>query len=388
MSLVVSPMISHIEAPPIAEAMTWIRPGARNRELLNLCQAVPSYAPAEILQDEIARLARDPATSLYTGISGIPDLRDALAQHMAADYQGIVDSENVVITSGCNQAFCAAIMALCQRGDNVVLPSPYYFNHQMWLDMLGVEKRLIPAFTENRKYPSPEDAAAQINGNTRAIILCSPNNPSGAIYPPDVISAFYDVARAAGIALIVDETYKDFRSTPEPLHDLFGRSDWQDTFIQLYSFSKVFALTGYRVGSLIAGGCVLREVEKILDCMAICAPHISQRAALFGIAHLGFWKREKQMLMEERRQALLSAFQTDALKYELVSSGAYFAYVKHPFGSESAKSVAMRLAGEHDVLCLPGSMFGPDQGNYLRFAFANSPASSMALLAERLIESQ
>ena len=388
MSLVISPMISHIEAPPIAEAMTWIRPGARNRELLNLCQAVPSYAPAEILQDEIARLARDPATSLYTGISGIPDLRDALAQHMAADYQGIVDSENVVITSGCNQAFCAAIMALCQRGDNVVLPSPYYFNHQMWLDMLGVEKRLIPAFTENRKYPSPEDAAAQINGNTRAIILCSPNNPSGAIYPPDVISAFYDVARAAGIALIVDETYKDFRSTPEPLHDLFGRSDWQDTFIQLYSFSKVFALTGYRVGSLIAGGRVLREVEKILDCMAICAPHISQRAALFGIAHLGFWKREKQMLMEERRQALLSAFQTDALKYELVSSGAYFAYVKHPFGSESAKSVAMRLAGEHDVLCLPGSMFGPDQGNYLRFAFANSPASSMALLAERLIESQ
>ena len=388
MSLVISPMISHIEAPPIAEAMTWIRPGARNRELLNLCQAVPSYAPAEILQDEIARLARDPATSLYTGISGIPDLRDALAQHMAADYQGIVDSENVVITSGCNQAFCAAIMALCQRGDNVVLPSPYYFNHQMWLDMLGVEKRLIPAFTENRKYPSPEDAAAQINGNTRAIILCSPNNPSGAIYPPDVISTFYDVARAAGIALIVDETYKDFRSTPEPLHDLFGRSDWQDTFIQLYSFSKAFALTGYRVGSLIAGGRVLREVEKILDCMAICAPHISQRAALFGIAHLGFWKREKQMLMEERRQALLSAFQTDALKYELVSSGAYFAYVKHPFGSESAKSVAMRLAGEHDVLCLPGSMFGPDQGNYLRFAFANSPASSMALLAERLIESQ
>ncbi len=113
---------------------------------MNLCQAVPSYAPAEILQAEIARLATEPGTHLYTDINGVPELREALARHMAADYQSAVAPENVMITSGCNQAFCAAIMALAQRGDNVVLPVPYYFNHQMWLDMLGVEKRLVPAF--------------------------------------------------------------------------------------------------------------------------------------------------------------------------------------------------------------------------------------------------
>ena len=100
MSLLVSPAISRIEAPPIAEAMTWVRPGARNRDLLNLCQAVPSYAPAEALQNEIARLAHDPETSLYTDISGVPELRAALAQHMAADYQGTIAPENVTITSG------------------------------------------------------------------------------------------------------------------------------------------------------------------------------------------------------------------------------------------------------------------------------------------------
>ena len=174
MTLLVSPMISRVEAPPIAEAMTWVRPGARNRELLNLCQAVPSYAPAEALQAEIARLATEPATHLYTDINGIPELREALARHMAADYQSAVASENVMITSGCNQAFCAAIMALAQRGDNVVLPAPYYFNHQMWLDMLGVEKRLVPAFAEGRPYPLPQDAATLINNRTQAIILCSP----------------------------------------------------------------------------------------------------------------------------------------------------------------------------------------------------------------------
>jgi aspartate/methionine/tyrosine aminotransferase len=388
MSLSVSPAILRIEAPPIAEAMTWVRPGQRNRELLNLCQAVPSYAPAEALQAEIADLARDPAIHLYTDIHGIPELRSALAQHMAADYRGRIDPENVSITSGCNQAFCAAIMAVAQRGDNVVLPAPYYFNHQMWLDMLGVEKRLVPAFAESRAHPLPAEVAALIDDRTRAIVLCSPNNPTGAIYPPHIIEGFYDLAKASGIALIIDETYKDFRSSPEPLHKLFAKPDWPDTFIQLYSFSKVFAITGYRVGSIIAGSKVLTEAEKILDCMAICAPQISQRAAFFGLTNLEDWKRGKQRLMEERRAALLAAFNNSGLSYKLISSGAYFAYVKHPFAKATAKSVAMRLAGEHDVLCLPGPMFGPDQESYLRFAFANSPAEDMPLLVKRLIESQ
>ena len=388
MSLSVSLAVSRIEAPPISEAMTWVKPGARNRALLNLCQAVPSYAPAEALQAEIAGLAQDPEIHLYTDIHGIPELRSALARHMAADYRGHIAPENVSVTSGCNQAFCAAIMAVAQRGDNVVLPAPYYFNHQMWLDMLGVEKRLVPAFAGTRAYPLPEEIAAVIDDCTRAIVLCSPNNPTGAIYPAHVIEGIYDLAKDRGIALIIDETYKDFRPSPEPLHGLFAKPDWQDTFIQLYSFSKVFAITGYRVGSIIAGAKVLAEAEKILDCIAICAPQISQRAALFGLAHLNDWKREKQRLMETRREALLAAFIDARLSYKLVSSGAYFAYVKHPFAGMLAKSVAMRLAGEHDVLCLPGSMFGPDQDSYLRFAFANSPAEDMQLLAERLIESQ
>ena len=338
MALSVSPAISRIEAPPIAEAMTWVRPGERNRALLNLCQAVPSYAPAEALQAEIARLAKDPEVHLYTDIHGIPELRRALAQHMAADYGGRISSENVSITSGCNQAFCAAIMALAQRGDNVVLPTPYYFNHQMWLDMLGVEKRLVPAFAAGRTYPLPEDAAALIDDRTRAIVLCSPNNPTGAIYPAHIIESFYVLAKARGIALIIDETYKDFRSSPDPLHGLFARPDWPDTFVQLYSFSKVFAMTGYRVGSIIAGSKVLAEAEKILDCMAICAPQISQRAALFGLAELEDWKRGKERLMEERREALLAAFKNPALSYRLVSSGAYFAYVMHPFSRHHRQS--------------------------------------------------
>jgi aspartate/methionine/tyrosine aminotransferase len=109
---------------------------------------------------------------------------------------------------------------------------------------------------------------------------------------------------------------------------------------------------------------------------------------LFGLTALDEWKTEKKTLMRARLEALRAAFKTPNLNYQLISSGAYFAYVKHPFGNEASKAVAMRLAGEHDVLCLPGSMFGPGQDNYLRFAFANVDADRMATLAIRLIESQ
>jgi aspartate/methionine/tyrosine aminotransferase len=280
------------------------------------------------------------------------------------------------------------LMALAAAGDNIVLPVPYYFNHQMWLAMLGIEARFVAGLSHEGPWPDVAAAAAAIDSRTRAIVLCSPNNPTGSIYPPEVIGAFHDLAKARGLALIIDETYKDFRPSPAPLHDLFTRPGWQDNFIQLYSFSKVFAMTGYRAGSIIAGSGFLAEVEKVLDCVAICTPHISQRAALFGLTHLDQWKREKEAIMLARAHGLREAFRHPGLTYRLISAGAYFAYVRHPFAGEKAKDVARRLAADHDLLCLPGSMFGPGQEDYLRIAFANSEASLMPSVVERLIESQ
>ena len=388
MSFAVNAAVAQVEAPPIMEAQSWIRPGLRNRALLNLCQAVPSYPPAAELEAEVARVALVPGTSLYTDIFGIPELRGKLAEHMSADYGGTISPDEVCITAGCNQSFAASLMALAKAGDNVIVPVPYFFNHTMWFAMLGLEARFIPAFQGGMSWPSVADAAAMIDGRTRAIVLCSPNNPTGAIYPPDVIDGFFDLAITRGIALVIDETYKDFRADPAPPHGIFARPDWQEGFVHLYSFSKVFSMTGYRTGSIIAGTGFLAEIEKILDCMSICAPHISQRAALFGLTSLDGWKRDKTGLMGGRLEALRRAFERPGLRYRLESSGALFAYVRHPFEGEPAKQVAQRLAGEHDVLCLPGSMFGPGQEQHLRIAFANAEASDMETLVDRLMESQ
>ena len=388
MTFQISPSVAQVEFPPIAEAMSWLKDRSGSRELLNMCQAVPSYPPAGILQDEIARLAHEPGTGGYTDIFGIMSLREAYAAHMSADYAASITASEVAITTGCNQAFAAAIMSVARAGDNVIIPAPYYFNHQMWLTMMGIEIRPIPAFSDGVSHPSPDLAATLIDHHTRAIVLCSPNNPTGAIYPNAILNLFYDVAQRAGVALILDETYKDFRPDPAPPHNLLARKGWQNTLIQLYSFSKIYALAGYRLGAIIAGMDLLHQAAKVLDTMTVCPPQISQRAVLFGLTALDDWKAEKKAVMRGRLDALRQAFKANSLEYELVGSGAYFAYVKHPFSSETSKSVAMRLAKENDLLCLPGSMFGPGQENYLRFAFANVESERMASLAERLIESQ
>lgn len=387
MAFNINPLVSAVEAPPISEAMSWIDPSASNRALINLCQAVPSYPPSPLLQDYLASAVRQPDTSLYTDIAGLLELRVALAHSMSRDYQAEIETGDVLIAAGCNQAYCLATLAQAGKGDNVILPSPYYFNHQMWLSMLGVEPRNIVTMGEAGPFPSVADAAAAIDEHTRAIVLVTPNNPTGGIFPPEVLAAFYALARSKSIALIVDETYKDFRSDPFPPHDLFTRPGWRDTFVQLYSFSKAYALTGYRVGSIIAGPSFIAEVEKIMDCVAISAPRVSQYAALFGLQSLSRWKEEKSAMMAERLSALRRAFAGNNLQYELESSGAYFAYVRHPFQGVPAKTVAQRLAREHQLLCLPGSMFGPGQDQYLRLAFANVEAGMMTEVVDRLRES-
>jgi aspartate/methionine/tyrosine aminotransferase len=373
-----------VAPPPIAEAAGWLAANSSGLSPINLSQAVPSYAPAPELAAHAAACLTDGSATLYTDILGLPELRAALASHMASAYAGQVEAGDVAITAGCNAAFCQAVMALAGPGDNVVLTAPWYFNHQMWLEMQGIGIRTIAATGSGTALPDPDDLKPVCDSRTRALVLISPNNPTGAIYPPALLERFFEACQAAGIALILDETYKDFLDPAAPAHGLFARGDWRSTLVQLFSFSKSYALTGQRVGSLIAGPELISTVEKVQDCITICAPNVGQRAALFGLQHLNDWRHGKRMLMAERLEAMHKAFAAHAPMYQVVSAGAFFAYLKHPFAGRSARDVAVELAQQTGVLTLPGSMFGPDQEDYLRLAFANVDASLMDEAARRL----
>ncbi|MBV8652287.1 MAG: aminotransferase [Alphaproteobacteria bacterium] len=382
-------LLRAVAEPPIAEAHGWIqgRSFPAEKKLIDVAQAVPGYPPPASLTTHLAEIAPQPQIARYTEIEGIPRLREALAGHMSQFYGARIEAAQVAITAGCNQGFCLAAMTLAAAGDEIILPLPYYFNHRMWLDMLGINSVLLPFRPDRGGVPDPDEAASLIGPKTRAIVLVSPNNPTGAVYPRETLAAFRDLAKARGIALVIDETYKDFLASDGPPHDLFAAKDWADTLIQLYSFSKVYCLTGYRVGAVLASPGFIAEMAKAMDCVAICAPRIGQEAALYGLEHLGDWRVEKRRLMSERVAALHQAFAGEDTGYEIVSAGAYFAYLRHPFAGTPARAVAKHLAEDENMLCLPGSMFGPGQEDYLRFAFANVETALMPEIARRLAHS-
>lgn len=376
-------------APPVMEARRWLDgvDFPAERPLINVSQAAPVDPPPDALRQVMADVAlnRDDA-HLYGPVLGMPELRAELASQTSRIYGGTVTASNVAITSGCNQAFAAAIATLCAEGDEVIVPTPWYFNHKMWLDMSGVAT--VALKTGATLLPDPEAAQQLITPRTRAIALVSPNNPAGVEYPEALLQAFFDLARRNGIALILDETYRDFHSQTGAPHRLFADPDWDDTLIHLYSFSKAYRLTGHRVGALVASPARLAEVEKFLDTVAICPGQIGQHAALWGMQNLGAWLAGERDEILRRRGAIETGFhRLQAQGWTLLGSGAYFAYMAHPFDISSA-DLAPRLVRDQGILCLPGTMFRPDHDtdgrHQLRIAFANLDTAGIDVLFDRL----
>ena len=379
----------HTFAPPVMEARRWLEGVTfpADRPLINVSQAAPIDLPPEQMRAAMADIiVNEPQAHLYGPVMGLPELRAEVATQWSAAYGASLTADNVAITSGCNQAFAAAISAIAQSGDEVLLPAPWYFNHKMWLDMAGVTARAIP--TDAHLLPDPKTTRALITERTRAISLVTPNNPAGVEYPPELVLAFFKLAQETGIKLIVDETYRDFHSQTGAPHGLFQQADWDQTLIHLYSFSKAFRLTGHRVGALISSPELLLEAEKFLDTVAICPSQIGQFSALWGLQNLTEWLAGERLEILVRRAAIEAEMPALAAKgWSLKGCGAYFAYLEHPF--EMASDVmAQKLVEEASILALPGTMFMPENDvvgqQHLRIAFANVDAKGIAELFTRL----
>ncbi|KIC42830.1 hypothetical protein RA27_05715 [Ruegeria sp. ANG-R] len=376
-------------APPVMEARRWLDgvEFAADRPLINVSQAAPVDPPPLALRQAMAdfAVAQDSA-HLYGPVLGNDDLRSELATQINGHYSANLSADQVAITSGCNQAFSAAISAITDQGDEVILPTPWYFNHKMWLDMAGVKTVDLP--TGDDLLPEPDKARALITENTRAIALVTPNNPGGVEYPSDLVRRFYDLARETGIRLLVDETYRDFDSRSGAPHDLFQQPDWDTTFVHLYSFSKAYRLTGHRVGAIAAGNPLLAEIEKFLDTVAICPGQIGQFAALWGMQNLSQWVSGERDEILDRRAAIAEEMpRLERRGWRLLGLGAYFAYLEHPFGVASDE-LARRLVPQAGILLLPGTMFMPADEpagkQQVRIAFANLDRAGIAQLFDRL----
>ncbi|MFE2069140.1 aminotransferase [Streptomyces sp. NPDC059467] len=366
---------------PIGLAYDLLDRRAGDRPLLDLAQAAPQYPAAPEVVAHAAAVARDAHGADYVELAGLPKLRESFAAELADAYRGTVRAEHVVVTAGCNQAFCLAVSALAGPGDEVVLVLPYYFNHDMWLRMNGIRPRYLEPGPD--LLPSPAACERLINDRVRAVLLVTPGNPSGVVLPPGLIAEFAALADRHGIALILDETYRTFRGDTEPAHPLLCGRDLERGVISLHSFSKDLALPGYRVGAVVGSPGLNRQIMKLLDCVAICAPRIGQEAAWAGLTRAADW-RARRAAEVAAKQARFEAVLADRPGgFELLSCGGFFGWVRHPFAGRATQDVVRDLVLRHDTLVIPGTAFLPEDRGTFRVSFSNVDEAAIADLAVR-----
>ena len=369
--------------PAILEARKWLMAydGASGPPL-DLSQAAAPYPPPKELLNRLGQAARLAENSRYGPVPGEHSLRSAYARHISDLYKAEIDPTCVSITSGCNQAFSIAVMCVAGHGDEIILPSPWYFNHKMTLDMFGIQTRQLRCDAANGFIPDPVALDRLIDRKVRAVVLTTPNNPTGAIYPPDIIEAVSNVCRKHGIWLILDETYRDFRlDDAHPPHTVFSSDSRQGT-IGLYSFSKSLAIPGFRLGAMTYPAELSEHVVKVQDCLQICPVRAGQVAVAWALENLDDWRQEKSRWFATKQRQ----FHIDGAKdrgWEVASIGAFFAYLRHPFAMDAVE-VARRIASRNGVLMIPGPYFGPDQDQYLRLSFGSLSPEDVENLPQRL----
>jgi aspartate/methionine/tyrosine aminotransferase len=383
--MIFSRRIRATDAPPIPAARAWAaRYDGRAGPALDLTQAVPGYPPPPELLSKLAEAAGSAATAGYGPIAGDPALRTALAADMAGFYGAPIAPAQVAITAGCNLAFAMAMQVLAAEGEAVLLPTPWYFNHHMAMTMQGVRAIPVPTRAEDGFIPDPERIGALLaQHKARAVVLVTPNNPTGAIYSPAVIHAVAEQCRRHGAMLVLDETYRDFLPEGPAPHGLFDDPAWGEVLVHLYSFSKAYCVPGHRVGAIAAGAAFMAEFDKACDTYQICPARPAQSALAWAIPALVAWRAGNRALMASRAAVFRDAV-SQLPGWRLDAIGTYFAYLRLPEAAPDALRAAEILAAERGLMTLPGPFFGPGQDRHLRLAFANAAEAVLAEVPGRL----
>ena len=328
---------------------------------LSLAQGMVSWGPPPaVAQAALAAIAQaGPALDRYGPTWGEPVLLEAARQRLISRNGLDLDGSALLITSGSNMAFQAIAQAICDPGSEVILPLPFYFNHVMAVQLAGGVAVPVAA----GPIPDPERLAAAITPRTRAIVTVSPNNPSGVVLPPALLTAINRLCAERGLFHISDEAYDVFVHGAVPHHSPGSARGSAAHTVSLYSLSKAFGMAGWRLGYAAVPEALRPALAKVLDTMQICPPALTQRA---GAAALGVdpaWTSQQVALLRPRRWQLLeavAAWQAEGLPVRLWAEpdGAFYGLlvIAHP-GLDS-DALMERLVREQRVAAVSGRAFG------------------------------
>ena len=339
-------------------------------DIVNLGQAIPNLPPSPKALEAARRALVEPDTHVYSPDAGLLALRQALAAALAREHDLSADPEReILITAGANQAFLLALLTLLEPGDRVVLPGPYFFNHEMAVRIasgIPAEAPLDPAAGFQLRV---EDLRPYLKG-ARAVVLCSPNNPTGTVYDPAELARLARELAARDIALLVDETYRHLVYGEARYFNPAALPEAHDTVITVGSFSKSYSLTGWRVGYMVAPALFVEEAIKVQDTMIICAAVVAQKAALGALQEGPEFIVARRAALDRRRRLLAQGLAAIPSLHWQPTEGAFFAFVRVE-GCTDSLQLAMDVLGQAHVVTIPGGLFGPAGEGYLRLSYGS-----------------
>lgn len=350
---------------------------ARNvPNVLSLGQGIPSVATPEYICRGVCQLLKErDEVGKYSLQPGVPELKALLARELQNDNWSINPEDELFIAAGGMEALFTALVSVVEEGDEVVLFDPSYASHIEQVVFAGGVPRYV-ALEESRGWELLEERLlASISPRTKAIIMCNPGNPTGKVFSREEIEIVMRVVAAHGLFLIADETY-DFLTYGEAT--FVSCRHWSELKPQIIccgSFSKRFAMTGWRLGYLHASPEVISQALKVHDAVVICAPTIAQYAGIVALTGAERSSHELDFieLMTARRDLTCARLDLLSQWFDYVQPmGAYYVLVRYAdFGFDSV-TFADRLLSEAGVITIPGRAFGPSGEQHLRVSFGGS----------------
>ena len=365
---------------PIVARWTAETPGP-----ISLGQGVVSYTPPATVQESLRTFGDSLADHRYGPVEGLPALVGAIERKLLRE-NGIAvrPASRVVVTAGGNQAFLNAVLAIADPGDEVVLPTPYYFNHEMAVAIAGAVPVGVPARPD---YQLDVEALARAVGpRTRAIVTVSPNNPTGAVYSEASLRAVNALCRDHGLFHIHDEAYEYFVYLPAAHCSPGAWPEAAPHTISLFSLSKAYGMASWRVGYMVIPAALWDAVNKIQDTLLICPPSVSQRAALAALEVGRAHAAPHAAALDATRRTVYARLTAADVPCEVPAVEGAFYFLVRVRSSLEPMALVERLIREHRVATIPGSAFADPAPCSIRVSYGALGADTVTEGIDRLIE--
>jgi aspartate aminotransferase/aminotransferase len=361
------------------------------REIMGLAQTMPDVIHLEVgepgfptpphIVEAAHQAARDGFTK-YTANAGLLSLRTLICEKLARRNHIQTFPENIVVTPGAVTGIATAIMALVEHGDEVLLPDPGWPNYQMMVPCAGAAAVFYPLRAETGFAPDLEALRSLVTPRTKVLVANSPANPSGAVFSADTVRGLLEFVRRHDLYLLTDEVYEEIVFEGE--HVSPGQYDTEGRVITVSGFSKTYAMTGWRVGYVVAERSIAAQVAKLQEPFVSCASAVSQKAAEAALS--GPQDCVVEMVEEYRRHRDQAARLLSEVGISFFRpQGAFYTLVDISACGLDSYTFAKRLLQESRVAVPPGDTFGPGAGRYVRISLA-SPASAIEEGVNRLGE--